>query len=125
MSEVFVCKDGEIAEGGMKLVAAGDVEIGVFRHRGKYYAYTNECPHQGGPVCQGLRVPKVVQVINAERRYVRDDFDRSEIHFVCPWHGYEFNIETGAHAIDPRVRLRKYDLVERGDELYVSVAHHD
>ena len=29
MAEVLVCKDGEIAEGGVRVVTAGEVEIGV------------------------------------------------------------------------------------------------
>ena len=27
-------------------------------------------------------------------------------HVVCPWHGYEFDLDTGRHPGDPRVRLR-------------------
>jgi nitrite reductase/ring-hydroxylating ferredoxin subunit len=35
----------------------------VIRHREKYYAYRNLCPHQGGPACEGLRMPQVVDQI--------------------------------------------------------------
>ena len=60
MTEVLVCKDGEMADGGVRLVKAGAVEIGVIRHKGQYYAYRNVCPHQGGPVCEGVRVLAVL-----------------------------------------------------------------
>jgi nitrite reductase/ring-hydroxylating ferredoxin subunit len=43
------------------------------------------------------------------------------MHIVCPWHGYEFHLENGAHVVDDKVRLKKYNVVERGDEIYVSV----
>ena len=63
MAEVLVCKDGEIADGGVRVITAGEVEIGVIRQGGKYYAYRNHCPHQGGPVCEGVRMPQVLDVI--------------------------------------------------------------
>ena len=48
MPELLVCRDGG-AEGGVRIVRSGPTEIGVIRHGGKYYAYRNLCPHQGGP----------------------------------------------------------------------------
>ena len=70
MAEVLVCKDGEIAEGGVRVIQAGEVEIGVIRHGGKYYAYRNHCPHQGGPVCEGVRMPAVLDVIAPDRTFL-------------------------------------------------------
>jgi nitrite reductase (NADH) small subunit len=45
MPELLVCRDGEIAEGGVRIVRSGRTEIGVIRHGGKYDAYRNLCPH--------------------------------------------------------------------------------
>jgi hypothetical protein len=28
-------------------------------------------------------------------------------------------MRTGAHVADPKVRLRKYDIVKKGDDIYV------
>ena len=64
MTEVLVCKDGEMADGGVRMVKAGTVEIGVIRHKGQYYAYRNLCPHQGGPACEGLLMAKVGLVLS-------------------------------------------------------------
>jgi nitrite reductase/ring-hydroxylating ferredoxin subunit len=61
--EVLVCREGEIADGDVRLIKVGPVEIGVIRHKGSYYAYRNLCPHQGGPVCEGLKLPQVVDLI--------------------------------------------------------------
>jgi nitrite reductase/ring-hydroxylating ferredoxin subunit len=120
MAEIFVCRSGDIAEGGARIIRSGEVEIGVLRHRGKYYAYRNHCPHQGGPVCEGARMPKVVEIISADRRYQGQAYDEAEMHIVCPWHSYEFNIETGAHAIDSKIRLQKFNVIERNGEIYVA-----
>ena len=121
MAEVLVCKDGEIADGGVRLVKAGSVEIGVIRHNGKYYAYRNLCPHQGGPACEGLKVPQVVDVIGERGVYLGQRFDENDLHIVCPWHGYEFHLSDGCHVINPSLRLKKYDVVRRNGEIYVAV----
>ena len=85
MADVLVCKDGEIAEGGVRVIQAGEVEIGVIRHDGKYYAYRNHCPHQGGPVCEGIRMPGVLDIIGEGGIFLQQDFDQKDIHIVCPW----------------------------------------
>ncbi len=54
MAELLVCKHGDIAEGGVRIVRDGQLEIGVIRHGGRYYAYRNHLPAPGWP---GLRGP--------------------------------------------------------------------
>jgi nitrite reductase/ring-hydroxylating ferredoxin subunit len=46
-------------------------------------------------------------------------FSESEMHFVCPWHGMEYNIKTGECASDRRLKLKKYEIVRKGDDVYV------
>jgi nitrite reductase/ring-hydroxylating ferredoxin subunit len=114
MAEVRVCKKGEIAEGGTRLVKSGPIEIGVIFHKGAYYAYRNVCPHQGGPACEGLKMPQVGV-------HLGQVFNEEDMHIVCPWHGWEFHLKDGTHVIDPKHRLKKYDVIERGGEIYVSI----
>jgi nitrite reductase/ring-hydroxylating ferredoxin subunit len=121
MPEVLVCKDGEIAEGGVRLITVGREEIGVIRHRDTYYAYRNLCPHQGGPACEGLRMPQVVDRIGNGGILLGQTFDEEDMHIVCPWHGYEFHLADGCHVIDRRLRLKKYEVVKRGGEIFVAV----
>src|SRR4029079_7716885 len=59
MAEKFVAKASEMTDGDRRIVFVGDNEIGVFRHQGQYYAYSNFCLHQGGPACEGLTIAKV------------------------------------------------------------------
>jgi nitrite reductase/ring-hydroxylating ferredoxin subunit len=44
-----------------------------------------------------------------------------DLHIVCPWHGWEFNVETGRCAGDGKHALRRYRVIERNDEIYVVV----
>jgi nitrite reductase (NADH) small subunit len=119
--DVLICKRGEISEGDTRLVKVGAVEIGVIFHNGHYYAYQNLCPHQGGPACEGLKLPQVVENIGEQGVHLGMTFDENDIHIVCPWHGWEFHLVDGTHVIDRRQRLRKFPVVANGDEIYVTV----
>jgi len=95
MSDVFVAKAAEFADGDRRIVAHDGVEIGVFHWQGRYYAYQNLCIHQGGPACEGVIMHKVEDVLGPDRTWHGQRFSETEAHFVCPWHGYEYDIATG------------------------------
>jgi nitrite reductase/ring-hydroxylating ferredoxin subunit len=40
---------------------------------------------------------------------------------VCPWHGYEFSLESGAHPAKASIRLTRVAVEEEGGEVYVSL----
>jgi nitrite reductase/ring-hydroxylating ferredoxin subunit len=118
MAEWFVAKSSEIKDGDRRIVTAGQREIGVFHKDGAYYAYSNICLHQGGPACEGVLINNVVDIIGPDRTYEGQKFG-DETHFVCPWHGYEYDIRTGECVGDRRQKLRKFEVIKRGDDLYV------
>ena len=101
------------------VVSPGVPEIGVFRENGTWYAYSNYCLHQGGPACEGLTIAKVEERIMPDKTSKGLYFSDTELNFVCPWHGYEYDIKTGECISDRKLRLRKYAVIEKGDELYV------
>lgn len=97
-----VAQLAEIPPGGRKLVSVGAVEIGLFNVDGAIHAYRNVCPHAAGPVCQGrisgTSLPSKVYeyLYGMEGRILR-----------CPWHGWEFDLATGEHIVDPETRLKE------------------
>lgn len=117
--EIFVAKPDELSEGQKRIVPNGGSEIGVYRWKGRLFAYQNLCGHQGGPACEGVTIAKVEDVIAEDRTHQGMRFNEDDMHIVCPWHGWEYHLETGVHAADPTFRLRKYDVVEREDGIYV------
>ena len=121
MTEVLVCREGEIAEGGVRIVRSGRTEIGVIRHGGKYYAYRNLCPHQGGPACEGLHMPQIVELIDGEGVYHGKRYDEDDMHIVCPWHGWEFDLRTGHHPAGAKFALRRAKLEVADGHVYVVV----
>jgi nitrite reductase/ring-hydroxylating ferredoxin subunit len=96
-----VARSDEIPPGGRKIVSVGRIEIGLFNVGGEIRAYRNACPHAGAPVClgrvSGTSLPSQVYeyAYGREGRVLR-----------CPWHGWEFDLLTGEHLVDPQTRLK-------------------
>ena len=119
MAEVFVCARDELAEDVRKVVTVEGREIVVFERGERVYALSNTCLHMGGPVGRGEIMPKVEAVLGAHQTYVQESFSESTFHLVCPWHGFEYDIDTGQLASDPAKRLPTFEVVEREGEIYV------
>ena len=106
MPEIYVGKEAEFSDRDRKIVAEGEIEVGVFRLDGEFYAWRNNCVHQGGPVCQGKILNKVEELLAEDKTSRGLKFSETDVHIICPWHGYEFNIRTGPWSPRPRVQRR-------------------
>ncbi len=120
MAEIEIGKLSEFADGDGRVLAVGPIEIGIFRLGNKLVAYRNECPHYGGPVCQGKIFNQTEEILAADKtsRGLRFSSTRN---IVCPWHGYEFNLETGCHPGDASVRLEPMEVAVRNERVYLQV----
>ncbi len=121
MEAVFVARDSELADGERRVVSADGVEIGVFRIDGALYGWRNECPHAGGPVCQGRMIKGVEERLDDKRHSLGIHFVDGSCHVVCPWHGFEFDVKTGVHAGTASVRLKRHAVEVRDGAIYVVV----
>lgn len=97
---VPVAKLSQMKEGEGVIVLASDEEIALFTVAGKVYACTNVCPHRGGPIGEGALEGKVV---------------------TCPWHGWEFDVTTGAMPVNPRIGLKTFPVVVEGDDVKIEL----
>lgn len=78
--------------------------IGIYKYNGNFYAYRNVCPHEGGPVIEGALI-----------------FERTnKANIACPWHGIEFDLESGICNATKNLRLSKCNVVVRGDEVVLE-----
>jgi nitrite reductase/ring-hydroxylating ferredoxin subunit len=75
----------------------GNHDVLVFRHNGTIRAFSNICPHFGGPV--GYH-----QMRNGT--------------FTCLWHNLRFDAATGRCRSVPKFRLREYRLRIEAGEIY-------
>lgn len=117
---VVVAHSDDIAEGSRAVIDIDGEEIGVFRVAGALVAYGNYCAHAGGPVCQGMVIHRVEERLDAAKNSLGDHF-ADDLHVVCPWHGYEYDLRTGEHPADPTIRLRGYRVYERDGDVVVEL----
>jgi nitrite reductase (NADH) small subunit len=121
MRQVNIGSASGFADPGRKVVAFERFEVAIFKLDGEFFAYLNHCPHMGGPACQGKMIAKVEEVIAEDRTSKGMMFSKSNMHVVCPWHGYEFDIRTGVHPGNSGARLRKITIAVSGDDVIIGL----
>jgi nitrite reductase/ring-hydroxylating ferredoxin subunit len=117
----YAGRSDELPERGRLIVDLGPVGVGIFRLDGQLHAYENVCAHAGGPVCQGLMVPRVVELLDDRRAIAGSKFHDRDFNIVCPWHGAEYDIRTGEHAGLRSLRLRRIAVCETNGAIYVDL----
>lgn len=106
MARHVVATVDEIPPGGRKIVKVAGRSVGIFNVEGEFFALRNQCPHEGGPLCEGLLTGFLKSRMPGDYDYSR----RGEI-VRCPWHQWEFDVKTGQSWFDPaKTRVRKYDV---------------
>ena len=91
----------ELPEGRVKTVVAGHRSIALTHWDGRYGAFDNRCPHQGGPLGEG----------SIEKGWLR-----------CPWHGYDYDPLTGRPPAGFSDAPACVPVEARDDGVYVGVA---
>lgn len=104
----------ELDENPRALVECDGREIAVFNHEGEYYALSNRCPHQGGPLCEGAITPEIGL---DENDWMWTYEDTAVVR--CPWHTWEFDLETGVNQSDDRYKVPTHDVEVKNDTVYV------
>ena len=96
----------ELPEGRVKTVTAGTKAMALTHVDGKYTAMDNHCPHQGGPLGEG----------SIERG--KD----GQCWLRCPWHGWDFDPQTGKPPGGHEDSGQKlYPLEVRDDGIYLGL----
>ncbi len=73
-------------------------EVAIFEVCGEIVATAGKCPHAGGPLCEGTLTETVL---------------------TCPWHGWSYDLRTGACEEDPNLTLECYEVRLDGDDIFV------
>ena len=111
----------DFGDGVRRILDHGQRTIGLFAHDGEIRAYLNVCPHQGGPVCEGILINKVEVEVKPDGAVGMGRFSETETHIACPWHGVEFDIRTGQCWSDRRLRLRSFEVIVRDGQVFIRV----
>ena len=107
----------DFADGQARRVELAGRGLVVVRCGADIHLLRDICPHQGARLSDGQVTGTALECLpGAEIVLGRD----GEI-LSCPWHGWEFDLATGDMVADRKFRLRKYDVVEKDDGIYVVV----
>ena len=101
MAFARAAKTNEITPGTIREFQVEGKAIALANVGGEFYAINNTCLHRGGPLGQGI-------------------IDSGKV--VCPWHGWQYDPQTGATAHDPTVKTKVYPLRIEGDDVLVDLA---
>jgi nitrite reductase/ring-hydroxylating ferredoxin subunit len=71
-------------------------------------------------VCQGQIFNRVEELLTPDKKSVGLRFSTRR-NIVCPWHGYEFDIETGCHQGDRAVRLKPVKVDVREGQIFIGL----
>ena len=96
-----ICAVGDLRAGQGRTFWVGGRAIALFNVGGKFYATENECTHEGGSLGGGI---------------LRGD------RVLCPLHGAEFDVTTGAALSPPAdFAVETFRVVVEGGEVKVEL----
>jgi methylamine---glutamate N-methyltransferase subunit C len=101
MPRVKVLDVADLSPGKPALVTLDDRDVAVIRRGDEILAIGNECPHQGGSLCDG---------------WVEGDI------VICPLHGWEFDLRSGACMTVPGESVPRYTATVADDAIYLEEA---
>ncbi len=105
----------QLEEAKAKIVSAGGRSIGIIKANGKVYAVRNVCPHRGAPICRGqLRGTMLPSDPSAFVFGLEDQV------LQCPWHGWEFNLDSGEQLCGS-ARLKTYPVTMQEGSVFLDL----
>jgi nitrite reductase/ring-hydroxylating ferredoxin subunit len=84
----------------LKKVVIMGKEICIFKNSGSFYATTNICPHQGGPLDEG---------------------ELQETCIVCPWHGWAFDVTNGSCQLNENIKIQTFETKIEGNNILLKI----
>jgi nitrite reductase (NADH) small subunit len=97
---IVVGSTDEVPQGAAREFEVSGRHITIFAIQGSYYAVDSHCPHQGGPLAQGLIEGHTI---------------------MCPWHGWSFDLRSGQRLNGPAGRLGCYRVIARDGQLMIDI----
>ena len=101
MARVRVASLGDVPPNTLALVSFGGEQVVLYRKQDEILAVGNECPHEGGSLCDGWVEGEIV---------------------VCPVHGWEVDLRSGACMTVPGERVPRYAVAVEDGSVYLEEA---
>ncbi len=97
LRRIRIGRADDVRDGACLQVEVAGRSLGLFRVGGQFRAVLNHCPHEGAPVCRGTVRGTTLPSVPGTFRWGREN----EI-LACPWHGWEFALDSGQCLTDRR-----------------------
>jgi nitrite reductase (NADH) small subunit len=88
----------DVKSGQGIVVEVNGKTLAVFNVDGAFHAIDNTCIHRGGPLGEG-------------------DLEGSVV--TCPWHGWQYDVTTGACVANPAAKVERYEVKVEGTDVKV------
>ena len=96
---VKVAKISDLAPGEKMLVEHDDDDVGLFNIGGEFFAISDVCTHDDGPLVEGK-------------------LDGEWI--ICPRHGARFNVRTGQQTMPAFAPVPLYEVKIEGEDILIA-----
>lgn len=104
--------------GGLCRVEVEGRALVVLRRGEEFFALRDVCPHQGAPLSAGQLGGTPLPCRPGEEI----SYGRVGEVLTCPWHGWEFDINTGQALANPQARVRTYPVRRTGERLLIELS---
>lgn len=114
-----LCTVEEIPAGEKRGFTVKNIPIVVVHsQKGEFYAIYGMCPHQRSPLLAGvLGGLTVAEQAGQAFEYIRE----GEI-LRCPWHGFSYDVTTGAClAEEKKLRIKTYPLTIEDRAVFLDI----
>jgi nitrite reductase/ring-hydroxylating ferredoxin subunit len=112
-----VCSLGDLQDGVVTEVRVAKRRAGAVRLGNDVVVFSGTCPHRGGPLCLGK-----MRYALTSRVPGQIDVDRGQVVVSCPWHGWEFRLDTGFSLVGDKLRVKIYDTEVIDDRVIVYLS---
>jgi 3-phenylpropionate/trans-cinnamate dioxygenase ferredoxin subunit len=111
--EVRVGSVEDVRRDGCRTVEVNGRRVGVISIGEEFFAISDRCPHMGASMCTGSLSGTFVA--SGPHEYVYGKAGRV---IRCPWHGWEFDLESGRSLLEPkRFGLKTYRVTQQNGEV--------
>jgi nitrite reductase (NADH) small subunit len=106
--ELHVGTVDDVRRDGCRIVSVAGRPVGVISVGDDFFAVSDRCPHMGASMCAGSLGGTLLPSAPHELVY-----GMHERVIRCPWHGWEFDLESGRSLLEPRrFGLKTYRVTE-------------
>jgi nitrite reductase (NADH) small subunit len=117
---IAVCGVGDLPPGERELVRTPRGSVGVFNVDGTLYALRNDCCHLDGPVCEGAIKRELEATYPGPGKRIQERVTETPT-IACPWHGFEYRLESGEHLGDEDIVLETYEVAVEDGTIYLEL----